>query len=34
MYEVIGGDKVLLPFNGEHALSLTQSNSHFGECEN
>ena len=36
MYELIGGDKVLLLLNGEHALSLTylptKGNLFFGEC--
>ena len=37
MRELVGGDKVLLSLNGEHALSLTylptKDNSPFGECE-
>jgi hypothetical protein len=35
--ELVGGDKVLLSLNGEHALSLTylptKGNSPFSECE-
>jgi hypothetical protein len=31
MCEFEGVDKVVHSLNGEHALSLTQSNSHFGE---
>jgi hypothetical protein len=35
--ELVGGDKVLLPLNGEYVLSLTylptKDNSPFGECE-
>jgi hypothetical protein len=37
MCELVGGDKVLIPLNGEHVLSLTylpiKSNSPFNECE-